>query len=37
MENASDNIAQPLASVAVLPNGPDEPAKLAEPVIHLMA
>lgn len=35
MENASDNIAQPLASVAVLPNGPDEPAKLAEPVIHL--
>lgn len=35
MENAVNNIAEPLASVAVLPDGPDEPAKLAEPVIHL--
>jgi ABC-2 type transport system ATP-binding protein len=41
MENGVNNIAEPLASVAVLPNGPngpngpDEPAKLAEPVIHL--
>ncbi len=38
MENGVNNIADPLASVAVLPDGPDgpdEPAKLAEPVIHL--
>jgi ABC-2 type transport system ATP-binding protein len=35
MENAINSSAEPLASVAVLSDGPEEPAKLAEPVIHL--
>src|SRR5436190_22572912 len=35
MENAINSSAEPLASVAVLSDGPEEPGKLAEPVIHL--
>jgi ABC-2 type transport system ATP-binding protein len=35
MGNGVNSSAEPLASVAVLPDEPDEPTKLAEPVIHL--
>src|SRR6185369_2747237 len=35
MENAINSSVEPLASVAILSEGSDEPAKLAEPVIDL--